>query len=69
VHLAGDGHFIDPWLGGGVAYERLSVPKHNATRQGPFGGVALIFEAGLDLKITRGLKFGPRADTERSWPQ
>jgi hypothetical protein len=64
AHLVGEDRLFVPWLGGGFAYERLSVPKRNATGLDPFGGIAFVAELGVDVKITRGLKFGPRIGME-----
>jgi len=66
VHLVKDARVIDPWFGGGVGYEELSVPKMNLTKNEPIGAIDGVIEGGLDIHLLGGLKLGPRVAIEYS---
>jgi hypothetical protein len=68
VHMA-PGRVVDPWVAGGVGFERITLPSGiNATGSPSFNGVELPrMQAGLDLHVVEGLVLGPYASAEVVW--
>jgi hypothetical protein len=66
VHLVKDARIVDPWLGGGVGYEALSMPKMNGTGIDPISAIDGVIETGLDIHLLGGFKIGPRVAIEYS---
>jgi hypothetical protein len=72
VGFNGRGHLrpkktVDPWVGVGIAYERLSVPGQSALLRN-WGGIDLPrVSVGLDLHLVPGLLLAPYVSASLAW--